>query len=111
MSEWGFSSIESRQSNPDRLDLSLIKAVGRIEPSIYWCIGCGSCTAACTSSQFNGFNPRKIFQSIMSGYTKEISEEITKCLLCGKCQFVCPRNVNTRNILSNIQLIVGRNEL
>lgn len=111
MYEWGFSSIKSNQSDLDRMDFSFIEAIGTIEPSIFWCIGCGSCTATCTSAQFNNFNPRRIFQSVRYGLVKDLNDEISKCLLCGKCQMVCPRHVNTRNILSNLKLIIGQNAL
>ena len=111
MGEWGFSVIPSNQSHPDQMDFRLIETIGSIEPSIFWCIGCGSCSATCTSAQFNNFSPRKIFHSVRSGQIKDIGDEITKCLLCGKCQMVCPRHVNTRNILSNIKRIIGQNAI
>jgi heterodisulfide reductase subunit B len=109
MSEWGFSVIHTNQSDLDRVDQGLIVMIENIEPSIFWCIGCGSCSATCTSAQFNNFNPRRIIQAIRSGQVKDIKDEIDKCLLCGKCQLVCPRDVNTRNILLNVKRIIGQN--
>jgi heterodisulfide reductase subunit C len=111
MREWGYTLTKSNQSDLARIDLRLIETIGMLEPSIYWCIGCGTCSATCTSAQFNDFNPRKTFQSIRVGRIENLRDEISKCLLCGKCQMVCPKNVNTRNILSNLKRIIGRYEV
>ena len=111
MREWGFTVIQTNQSDLDRVDQGLIATIGNIEPSIFWCIGCGSCSATCTSAQFNNFNPRRIIQAIKSGQVKYITDEVNKCLLCGKCQLVCPRHVNTRNILLNVKQIIGQNAI
>jgi heterodisulfide reductase subunit C len=108
MSEWGFKPTKSNQSDPVLLDFGLIEAIGRCEPSVYWCIGCGTCSATCIAAQFNNFNPRKIFQSVRSGRVENLETEISKCLMCGKCLLECPRNVNTRNILSNLKQIIGQ---
>lgn len=111
MSDWGFTVIQTNQSDLDRVDQGLIATIGNIEPSIFWCIGCGSCSATCTSAQFNNFNPRKIIQAIRSGQVNYMMDEVNKCLLCGKCQLVCPRHVNTRNILLNVKQIIGQNAI
>jgi heterodisulfide reductase subunit C len=108
MCEWGFTSTRSSQSDPDLMDFSLLEMIGRLEPSIFWCIGCGTCSATCTSAQFNGFNPRKTFLAVRSGRIENLGKEISKCVLCGKCQLECPRNVNTRYILSNLKHLTGK---
>ena len=30
-------------------------------------------------------------------------EELSKCMLCGKCRLVCPRGINTREIVLTIK--------
>jgi len=34
------------------------------------------------------------------GENEQVREKIRKCMLCGKCILVCPRGVNTRNVIS-----------
>jgi heterodisulfide reductase subunit C len=34
------------------------------------------------------------------GEIEPLREEVTRCMLCGKCLLVCPRGVNTRNVVS-----------
>jgi len=45
------------------------------------------------------------------GMIKEVNDEISKCMLCGKCTLVCPRNVNTRHILFHIKKHFDGHEL
>ena len=111
MSEWGYAVIKTNQSDLERVDQGLIAAIGKLEPSIFWCIGCGSCSATCTSAQFNNFNPRSIVHAIRSGQVNGIKDQVNKCLLCGKCQLVCPRHVNTRYILLNVKRIIDENAI
>jgi heterodisulfide reductase subunit C len=33
------------------------------------------------------------------GETDKLSTEIDKCMFCGKCTLVCPRDVNIRNVV------------
>ena len=109
MNEWGFSVLKSCQIDLENNDFSIAQQILVLEPSFRWCIGCGSCTATCTTAQFADFNPRKLFLLIQRGETKGIAAEIAKCMLCGKCQLVCPRDVNTRNIILNLKRI-AKNE-
>jgi len=34
------------------------------------------------------------------GEIEPLREEVTRCMLCGKCLLVCPRGVNTRNVVA-----------
>jgi succinate dehydrogenase/fumarate reductase-like Fe-S protein len=36
------------------------------------------------------------------GETHQLKQEIRKCMFCGKCQLVCPRGVNLRNVILRI---------
>lgn len=110
-SEWGFSVVQSKQSDRDRTDNRLLETMIGIEPSIMWCIGCGTCSATCSAGQYGNFSPRRIFQSVRTGYICELRTEIDHCLLCEKCLYACPRQVNTRNILFNLKRMVVQNAL
>ncbi len=103
MVDWGFKIVKGRQIDFDNNDLSVAEFVSRYEPSFKWCIGCGSCTATCSAAQFTDFNPRKILLYVQRGETTALADEIAKCMLCGKCQLVCPRGINTRNVIQNIK--------
>jgi len=100
---WGYKIVTGRQIDFDSNDFSVSDFVSRHEPSFKWCIGCGSCTATCSAAQFTNFNPRRINLLVQRGETVGLAEEISKCMLCGKCQLVCPRDVNTRNVIHNIK--------
>jgi heterodisulfide reductase subunit C len=103
MADWGYKIVAGRQIDFEKNDFSIAEYVTRHEPSFRWCIGCGTCTATCTAAQFTSFNPRKIYLLIQRGETTALTEEISKCMLCGKCQLVCPRGINTRNVIQNIK--------
>jgi heterodisulfide reductase subunit C len=110
-SEWGFSVVQSWQSDLDRTDYRLLNLLERCDSSIFWCFGCGTCTASCPSHKFTAFNPRMILNAVRMGRTNEVREKISHCILCGKCQLVCPRNVNTRNIFYSINRFLRDNEI
>ncbi len=103
MKDWGFSILKGRHIDFENNDFSISEFVTLHEPSFKWCIGCGSCTATCSAARLTDFNPRKIKLLIRRGETKGIAEEAAKCMLCGKCQLVCPRGINTRNVIQNIK--------
>jgi len=100
---WGYKIVAGRQIDFDNNDFSIADFVRKHEPSSGWCIGCGSCTATCSAAQFTSFNPRKINILIQRGEIKGLADEIAKCMLCGKCQLVCPQGINTRNVIHNIK--------
>jgi heterodisulfide reductase subunit C len=103
MKDWGYKIVPGRLIDFENNDFSIAEFVSRHEPSFKWCIGCGSCTATCSAAQFTSFNPRKINLLIQRGETAGVADEISKCMLCGKCQLVCPRGINTRNVIQNIK--------
>lgn len=103
MKDWGYKIVTARQIDHESNDFSIYDYLIRYEPSFNWCINCGSCTATCSSGQFTGFNPRRLNLLIRRGEISGLSQEINKCMMCGKCQIICPRNVNTRNVIHHIK--------
>lgn len=99
MIDFGYTITKDRQVDFDRGDLRYYRFVKSIEPSIDLCMGCGSCAATCSAAQFTGFNIRKLHTVIRRGSTDTIKAELKKCMFCGKCQLVCPRGVNLRNMI------------
>jgi len=109
--EFGFKINKSAQIDLDKADDSLYRKICSIEPSLKLCIFCGSCAATCSAGQFTSFSFRKISIDLRRGMIKDVKEDISKCMLCGKCILVCPRNVNTRHVLFHLKKHFDENEL
>lgn len=99
MVNFGYTTLELSVIDIDKANRKLAKNILTEEPTFALCISCGSCAATCTSGKFNGFSFRDMCHRIKLGEVEEAFSESEKCMLCGKCTLVCPRNVNTRNIL------------
>lgn len=99
MNKFGFSLSKGRQINYDTNDRSIAEFIYSHEPSFRACIECGGCASTCTAGSFTRFSLREINILIKRGENAEVRDEIKKCMLCGKCILVCPRGVNTRNVL------------
>jgi len=107
MIDFGYSLSNDRQINYDKNDLKIARFVNKCEPTFKICIACGTCTATCSAGQFTDFNFRKLMIMIKRGENQHVMEDISKCMLCGKCALACPRNVNTRNVIINIKKAVN----
>lgn len=99
MNELSFLKPASRQIDFDNFDDRLLLYVLKYEPSFFTCISCGGCTATCSAGNLTNFNVRKIGLWLRRGETEKLSEEIQKCMFCGKCTLVCPRDINIRNVI------------
>ena len=108
---FGFTISKDRQIDYDRNDRKVIDFITTVEPSIRECYGCGSCTATCSVGHFTEFNIRRLHTFIRRGETKRLKEEVMKCMLCGKCQLVCPRGVSLRNLVLTIHHALERSGL
>jgi len=98
--KFGFVINSSRAINYDTSDRKVREYVTLREPSFKLCFACGGCTAACTAGQHTSFNLRRLNTCIRRGEIESLREEVTRCMLCGKCLLVCPRGVNTRNVVA-----------
>jgi len=99
MIDFGYTITKDRQLDYDNGDFRFLRFVRSLEPSMDVCIGCGSCSATCSAVQFTDFNIRKLHTIIRRGNTESIKAELKKCMFCGKCQLICPRGVNLRNLI------------
>lgn len=112
MKNFGFTINKDRQIDFDKNDRKLFDYIKVHEPDILVCISCGTCSATCSVNQYSEFGLRKIIIKLKRGETSEIEKEISKCMMCGKCMMVCPRDINTRNIILNIKkALLKRNEI
>jgi heterodisulfide reductase subunit C len=99
MEKFGFSISKGRQIDWESNDRSIADYIREREPSFKLCIACGGCTATCTAGNFTSFSLREINILIHRGEDMKPRNDIKKCMLCGKCLLVCPRGVNTRNVV------------
>ncbi len=99
MNRFGFSISKGRQIDYDSNDRSIAEFILEKEPSFRLCIECGGCSSTCTTGNFTRFSLRELNILIKRGENDLVREQITKCMLCGKCMLVCPRGVNTRNVV------------
>ena len=99
MDKFGFTISKGRQIDFERNNRWLADYIFEREPSFSLCIECGGCSATCTTGSFTGFSLREINILIKRGENELVRENLKKCMLCGKCILVCPRGVNTRNVI------------
>jgi len=99
MSSLNYLKPQSRQIDFDNFDNRLLLYVLQYEPSFLTCISCGGCTATCSAGNLTNFNVRKIGLSLRRGEIDILTQEIEKCMFCGKCTLVCPRDINIRNVV------------
>jgi heterodisulfide reductase subunit C len=103
MKKFGFTTAQSRSIDYDKVNTKLIKYIIENELSFSTCISCGACTATCSAGNITHFNIRRLNIQIRLGKYETIKQEIDKCMLCGKCMLVCPRGINTRNVIMLIK--------
>ena len=99
MDKFGYTISKGRQINYDLNDRSIAEYIYLNEPSFRFCIECGACSATCTTGNFTKFSLRELNILIKRGENSKVNDMLKKCMLCGKCILVCPRGVNTRNVV------------
>jgi len=99
MEDFGFAIMKARVIDYDANDHSISEYISEKEPSFRLCIECGCCSATCTTGNFTSFSLREMQILIRRGELDKVRNNIKKCMLCGKCILVCPRGVNTRNVV------------
>jgi heterodisulfide reductase subunit C len=99
MINFGYKRNESAVLDLDIDNSELYKKLLKEEPSASTCISCGTCAATCSAGQFTDYNFRKNMLLCKRGDTQSLTPIINRCMVCGKCQFACPKGVNTRHIV------------
>jgi heterodisulfide reductase subunit C len=99
MDKFGFAISKGRQIDYDSNDRSIAGYIFEKEPSFRLCIECGGCSSTCTTGSLTKFSLREVHILIKRGENDNLLKSLKKCMLCGKCTLVCPRGVNTRNIV------------
>jgi heterodisulfide reductase subunit C len=99
MEKFGYTITRGRQIDFESNDRRVAEYIYENEPSFRLCIECGGCSATCTTANLTRFSLRELHILIKRGENGQVMKSIQKCMLCGKCTLVCPRGVNTRNII------------
>lgn len=102
MKKFGYTIHKDLQIDWDKNDHQLAEYLEKEVPSWKACMACGSCAASCSAANFIPFSFRKVHTLIQRGELSELKQEIAKCMFCGKCTLVCPRGVDTRNLIRKI---------
>lgn len=105
MANFGFTIFQPRVIDLDNIDVAPSDALFSCEEALRACIGCGACVGGCTAGSLTQFNFRRLHTHIRRGELKDVKEEVDKCMLCGRCSLVCPRGINTRNVIVSIKKI------
>jgi heterodisulfide reductase subunit C len=100
MEKFGYTISQCRQIDYESNDRRIAEYIFEREPSFSRCIECGGCSATCTTGNLTKFSLREFHILIKRGENEKVRQNIKKCMLCGKCTLVCPRGVNTRNIVT-----------
>ena len=103
MPTWGYSINKDNQIDFDLNNREIMRKIVMLEPEFQTCIACGTCTGTCSAGNFEPFSLRKIIIQISRGEVKGIEKDIERCMFCGKCSMICPRGINTRNLLLSIK--------
>ncbi len=99
MNRFGFCISTTRSIDLDATDLATAERLLTAEPSLRACIGCGGCVATCTAAEFVDFNIRRVHTAFVRGQMDGLRAQLNRCMLCGKCLLVCPRDVHTRSAI------------
>lgn len=97
--DFGYTISKPRAINLDSNHIGRSNELLALMPELQACIGCGTCTAVCTTGNLTSFNFRRVHTLVRRGEFQGIREELDKCMLCGKCRLACPRGINTRGMV------------
>jgi heterodisulfide reductase subunit C len=102
MIDFGYSLSPSSLIDLDNFDKKKFLKISKIEPDFIKCMACGSCASSCTAANFSKVNLRSVILLLQRGLDNEAVALMEGCMLCGKCTLVCPRGINTRNLIRSI---------
>ena len=103
--DFGISISPSSRIDLDKLKRDKWLKLVKIEPDALKCIACGGCCASCTGGVFTNVSLRSAILFLQNGKETEALKLLKGCMLCGKCQMICPRGINTRHLIISINKI------
>lgn len=108
MIDFGYSPNKSRVIDLDNADFTIRELLLKEVPSFKRCIGCGGCASTCSSRQHTDFSILKCNMLFRHGQYHNLKKELDKCMLCGNCLLVCPRNLNTRGMIISMRTLLSQ---
>ena len=109
--DFGYSLTPSSRIDLDKVDTTLFHKLEAMEPDVKKGIACGSCTASCSAGKFIKTSLRQAIINLQNGKNKEALTAIESCMFCGKCTMICPRGINTRNLILSINKIYSNSAI
>lgn len=102
---------EIPQARTTRSDITPVRLTAKSNPLYSLpaladiCLTCGSCAGACPISGVDELDPQKIVRMAFLGLEEELltSDWPWKCTMCGKCEVVCPMNVEILQLMRRIR--------
>jgi len=78
-----------------------------------YCITCGICSSTCPVSGVDGFDPRKMVRMVTLGLTEELVDSRWPwiCTMCGKCENVCPMEIDIPGVVRKIRSLRDRDRV
>ena len=78
-----------------------------------YCLTCGICSSSCPVSGIDGFDPRKIVRMIGFGLEDKVVESRWPwiCTMCGKCEYVCPMEIDIPDMVRSIRSLREREKV
>ena len=67
MIEFGYSLQANRQIDMDLNNLRMLKYIRKNEPSIDWCMSCGTCASGCTAAATSDLSLRRMILMVRRG--------------------------------------------
>lgn len=78
-----------------------------------YCVTCAFCSGSCPASGIDGFDPRMLVRMISLGLVEELVESRWAwiCTLCGKCENVCPMEIDIADLVRKIRSLRDREKV
>ena len=78
-----------------------------------YCVTCALCSGSCPASGIDGFDPRMLVRMISLGLVEESVESRWPwiCTLCGKCENVCPMEIDIADLVRKIRSLRDREKV
>ena len=78
-----------------------------------YCVTCALCSGSCPASGIDGFDPRMLVRMISLGLVEELVEARWAwiCTLCGKCENVCPMEIDIADLVRKIRSLRDREKV
>jgi heterodisulfide reductase subunit C len=104
MIDFGYGLTPSATLRIENVQNPRFMELHALEPDVVKCI---ACAASCSAGCFTEMSLRRVILSLQRGREKETLPMLRHCMLCGKCQLVCPRGINTRHLILSIGKVYG----